>query len=588
MPRYEITSPEGKRFEITAPDGASQDEVLSYAKEQFTPKQTGPSAAERIANDPITKGAQDVLNTSPADLAAANPAVRLGLGGISPVLGAAQFAAEAMGIPNVSDYIKNLEGMKQRGMAAMRGPEDQPGIVSDSPANAIGNAAELTGNVAAFAPLSKIAPAATALGRIGQGAEVGALSGLTAPVSSDNYWSSKGGQVLLGTALGAAIPAGVELGKAVAGGARNILDMLTPEGAKRILTRYQRQIIGEQNVPQVVQALKGAQEIVPLTKPTAAEVLSQVPEGGPIAAHQKITASTPGGVSAQFGQRIQDQSNAIKAAEQYRDQMTKPLRDVALKAANKGGVESQNLVSQIDSILSDPQYATSDVASRALNAAKDKIIEFTNNRGLIDAEALYGIRKNLGETIGQFSKENASVSKKMTAGLERKLQAGIDTEIDKAVTDSGAPAGLWRKYLDEYAMRSKNIDRVVQRQEMMYKPPQRTELAGGADVAGQMNIKGPQLLSRPMQMTNYLLKKMGQSVEKKIDPEAANRYLDPQLLATELEKFTPAAKRAVVQDLIQRGYLPTMGVITSRGAFDIGNQPSRPEQVPTGMQGVRG
>jgi hypothetical protein len=268
--------------------------------------------------------------------------------------------------------------------------------------------------------------------------------------------------------------------------------------------------------------------------------------------------------------------------------MTKPLRDVALKAANKGGVESQNLVNQIDSILSDPQYATSDVASRALNAAKDKIIEFTNNRGLIDAEALYGIRKNLGETIGQFSKENASVSKKMTAGLERKLQAGIDTEIDKAVTDSGAPAGLWRKYLDEYAMRSKNIDRVVQRQEMMYKPPQRTELAGGADVAGQMNIKGPQLLSRPMQMTNYLLKKMGQSVEKKIDPEAANRYLDPQLLATELEKFTPAAKRAVVQDLIQRGYLPTMGVITSRGAFDIGNQPSRPEQVPTGMQGVRG
>lgn len=35
MPRYEITSPEGKKFEITAPDGASQDQVLAYAQQNF-------------------------------------------------------------------------------------------------------------------------------------------------------------------------------------------------------------------------------------------------------------------------------------------------------------------------------------------------------------------------------------------------------------------------------------------------------------------------------------------------------------------------------------------------------------------------
>jgi hypothetical protein len=37
MPRYEITSPDGKRFEVTAPDGASQADVLSYAQRQFAP-----------------------------------------------------------------------------------------------------------------------------------------------------------------------------------------------------------------------------------------------------------------------------------------------------------------------------------------------------------------------------------------------------------------------------------------------------------------------------------------------------------------------------------------------------------------------
>lgn len=36
MPDYEITSPDGKKFIITAPEGATQDEILSYAKTQFS------------------------------------------------------------------------------------------------------------------------------------------------------------------------------------------------------------------------------------------------------------------------------------------------------------------------------------------------------------------------------------------------------------------------------------------------------------------------------------------------------------------------------------------------------------------------
>ena len=34
MPKYRITSPDGKTYEITAPDGASQDEVMAYAQKQ--------------------------------------------------------------------------------------------------------------------------------------------------------------------------------------------------------------------------------------------------------------------------------------------------------------------------------------------------------------------------------------------------------------------------------------------------------------------------------------------------------------------------------------------------------------------------
>jgi len=42
MPKYEISSPDGRKFEITAPEGATQEQVLAYAKSNFgspTPKQ---------------------------------------------------------------------------------------------------------------------------------------------------------------------------------------------------------------------------------------------------------------------------------------------------------------------------------------------------------------------------------------------------------------------------------------------------------------------------------------------------------------------------------------------------------------------
>lgn len=43
--RYEITSPDGKRFEVTAPEGASQDDVIEFAKKQFEVRQHKPVSA---------------------------------------------------------------------------------------------------------------------------------------------------------------------------------------------------------------------------------------------------------------------------------------------------------------------------------------------------------------------------------------------------------------------------------------------------------------------------------------------------------------------------------------------------------------
>jgi hypothetical protein len=43
MPKYRITAPDGKTYEVNAPDGASQDDVLAYVKQNY--QQAASSAA---------------------------------------------------------------------------------------------------------------------------------------------------------------------------------------------------------------------------------------------------------------------------------------------------------------------------------------------------------------------------------------------------------------------------------------------------------------------------------------------------------------------------------------------------------------
>lgn len=50
MPNYIITNPEGKRFRVSAPDGASQEEVLSYAQSEWA--KSNPTAQNLKKTDP--------------------------------------------------------------------------------------------------------------------------------------------------------------------------------------------------------------------------------------------------------------------------------------------------------------------------------------------------------------------------------------------------------------------------------------------------------------------------------------------------------------------------------------------------------
>ena len=70
MPRFEITSPDGRKFEVNAPEGATPDQVLSYAQANFGPAQetTAPNTmtAEQYQQQ-LAQRAQESPERSMAD-----------------------------------------------------------------------------------------------------------------------------------------------------------------------------------------------------------------------------------------------------------------------------------------------------------------------------------------------------------------------------------------------------------------------------------------------------------------------------------------------------------------------------------------
>jgi hypothetical protein len=490
------------------------------------------------------KEARELLSVTTPELIAGSRPVRFALGAASPILGAAQLGAEALGDKSGIETLAQLERMKQAGMKAY----GQEGVDIAGIGGTILSPAFLAAGKA-------IPPAATALGKMGQGAVVGGVAGATAPVTeSEDYWSTKGAQTLLGTILGGAIPGVIEGAKSFGRGIRNISNMFTQKGAGKILSRYQARITGEENLPEVTRALRGAEEIIPGGKPTAADALAGLPSGSPLVSHQRITARTPGGISAQFGGRKLEQEAAIKAAQLERKAVTDPMREAALLAANQvGGVKASLVTDKIDEMAAVPGQRASEVVSKSLSDIKEKILKHVETGGRIDSNDLYTIRKEAGNVIEKYAKESASWDKKLSAGLQGDVQAAIDDAIEK----SGGTG--WKEYLSEFATRSKAIDAYKERILQGAKPAQRTELGGGVNVAEETRLKAPQLLSRPMMATNFILRKLGASVEEKIDPEAARRYLDPKALADELEKVPQSWRSEIISDLINRGRIPALG-----------------------------
>lgn len=170
MPNYDVTSPDGQKYRVTAPDGASESQVLDYAKQQFGQQQKEPSS-----------GVGDFLKSIPR-------------GAVKGFTGAAEFVKEGL-TPRLGGMdVQGIQKGTERDVAAVEGitgPLHQPEGTAGKFGATVG---EFVGN-----PLSYIGPGGMASKAVG--AVTGALG------------SEAAGQLTEGTALeGPARLAGAAIG----------------------------------------------------------------------------------------------------------------------------------------------------------------------------------------------------------------------------------------------------------------------------------------------------------------------------------------------------------------------------------------
>lgn len=332
--KYEITAPDGRKFEITAPEGASQEQVLAYARSQFDKPQNQYDPRK----DKFHQEAEKTLSYTPAELIAGSAPARFALGAAAPILGAGQLVSNALGGSDLDERIRSVEQLKRRGMEAY----GQEGM----------DIAGLAGTV--MSPVSlglmKLPMAATAGGRIKQGAAIGAGMGASLPVTEGEFIPEKAVQVGTGAALGGAIPGAIEGVRATGRTLRNVIDPMLPGGAERAVGRTMLRAAGDKR-DQVMQALRSPSELVPGSVPTAAEAAA--PAGS--AEFSGLQRLAEQRLPTAYADIQKAQEAARKAAIQAFGKDTVALR--LAENARSAGANSDYAIAYAQMVRADPKLA---------------------------------------------------------------------------------------------------------------------------------------------------------------------------------------------------------------------------------------
>ena len=484
--------------------GASSSDIVTHLMKKETPvKAQQPQEAT---------GEQQSPSTFDATLGTGSPIARFLKGAVvDPALGLNQLFANT-GL--FGDTVK--KGATQNVQAYNKATNDARAMLGSTGFDPI----QFGGAI--LSPVNKAgmaAQGANLLGRTVTGATTGVGQGLMIPTEreGDEGAADKLISAAIGGAFGGAIPAGVA-------GFKQLVAFVSrlpySQAAKnRALQKYMGDLVPEQDRPQVMGALRDTTPNIEGRQMSAGEALADTPVGIPLIKEQeRVLLSNPALARERDLQNQQANRQAIEgafgkesdipAAMAERSAVTGELRETAMREADRYGNEVgkpgwlsnatnalenrkaatevgdsvkqraadvqvkknqletlkeegfyplkvDSILTEIDRLATTPGSQSNTILQVAIDSMRNKLIKFTDpDTGIIKSDDLYNIRKQIEEDMVKFLGENKTLGKEAAAD-ERMLRGLFDASIEKA---SGS--GTWKRYLDEFTARSKQIDQI--------------------------------------------------------------------------------------------------------------------------------
>jgi hypothetical protein len=401
MPRYEITSPDGKRYEITAPEGATQDQVLAYAQ-QSAGKPASATPAPPVAPNP-TEGNNFGENAL------------IGMGKAFTDLGrGARQLASKVGIGDESAVQSEIDESRKLDAPLMK------------------TAGGVVGNVVGTAVPAAVLPGAgTYLGATAAGAAMGAMQ----PTAT-------GESRALNTAIGGAAGAG---GKYIGG---KVADALT----SRVSTQA-----AELKALESTNAVKDATRMVG----QAAGYVIPPSQGNPGSAWNQLLESFSGKIKTGQAASVKNQEVTNRLAKEALGLPTDaPLTKDALAAVRTQAGQAYAAVEKIPAIGSDTSFqnGVSGLARNKLGGATSNpadaeittLIQELNGASKWTGSGLIADIKNLREmasaNFNAAARSGGDVGKSSMAKAQSKAAELLEDLAERNLLQNNAPQNLIKDY----------------------------------------------------------------------------------------------------------------------------------------------
>lgn len=461
-------------------------------------------------------------------------------------------------------------------------------------------------------PMSKTLP-----GLIEAGGYMGAMGGALSPVTEnqDNFAAQKTIQTGAGAAFGSILPGivpviskGYQLAKALA-------QPFTETGREKIVGSTIRSQIRPTDVGDVVNRLSNAEELVPGSTPTAAEVAES---GGISALQRSAAARSPDAYSA----RATDQANARLAAideiagtsgkKEFFSADRKAVANQLYEEAKNTPLDFTNVnKSEIDSLLKRPaiKSAIEKAKELAANAGYEKLSPKGSIRGLdyvkealdlqiIDAkgkekEVLRGVKDDLLSVLDRLSPKYAEARatfEAMSKPINRmEVAETLRDKLIPAISDLGA---INKETPASFAAALRNADETAKRatgykdanlQSIFADSPSELQTIEniGRDIARKANFQdlargagsdtfqkmamanmaeksGIPLSVLEMPILNFTLKKMYENPTNRMQEQLAQVLLNPQLTAKLIAQAAPQERGRLMAAALQKQLTPAM------------------------------